>query len=78
MILRYLEEGRQPMNPFNFRSEQREYEKAYYGGYCNKVRSLGLNPIPFHLFQDILKESRDLTKTKKERMGFLIKATESQ
>ncbi|ASF28418.1 hypothetical protein WV34_06445 [Bacillus amyloliquefaciens] len=63
------------MNPFNSRSEQREYEQAYYGGYCNKVRILGLNPIPFHLFQDIL---NDFTKTKKERMRFLIKATESQ
>lgn len=66
------------MNPFNYRSEQRGYEQEYYGGYCNQVRSLGLKPIPFHRFQDFLRESYNSTRTKKERMRFLIKITESQ
>lgn len=63
------------MKPFGLRADQREYEQQYYGGYCNKVRSEGLEPMPYTIFQDELREILKQTTTKKERLNRLIERT---
>ena len=55
-----------------WRAEQKAYEQEYYGGYCNKVRSLGLEPIPYYSFTTLLDRTVDYAMNKKLRMEYLI------
>lgn len=63
---------------WGYRAEQKNFEQSYYGGYCNKVREKGLQPLPFHRFQEVFRKSLEKADTKKNRMEYLIASTEGE
>lgn len=48
-----------------WRAEYRDKAQAAYGGYCQKVRSLGCDPIPYYRFTDLY-ETRTVKQIVKE------------
>lgn len=64
------------MKPYGLRADQRAFEQKYYGGYCNKMRDVGLDPLPYHQFQEELREVLQVVDlTKKKRMQMMIDRT---
>ena len=54
------------------RADYRDYKQNYYGGYCNKVRELLLNPIPYYEFSYVIDRLFKEKLTKKQIMEKLI------
>ncbi|WQZ49427.1 hypothetical protein Z3_111 [Bacillus phage Z3] len=48
-----------------WRAEYRGKAQAAYGGYCQKARSLGCDPIPYYRFTDLY-ETRTVKQIVKE------------
>lgn len=63
------------MKPFGLRAEQREIERQHYGGYCQKARAAGLEPLSYTTFKDCLGELFDMGLSRKKRMEKLIDMT---
>lgn len=49
--------------------------QGYYGNYCQRARDAGLDPVPYHRFQDLVNESYENCTTKKERMRYVLGKT---
>lgn len=60
---------------FGLRAEHRVYQQQYYGGYCQKVREQGLEPMPYHIFTGKLDMLSSLPLNKKQRWDKLIEIT---
>lgn len=59
----------------NIRSRHRDFQRQYYGGYCNKCKENEVEPLAYTQFKDVLDDAMTLHEFKKDIMKYLLHKT---